>query len=109
MTSAGLWIVLGEVSTAVIMSRQGTDRLLRRCRVTTALGREVQMTTTLLAPSVRLANEAIAKRIVAKVRDHSPAPGLLTLDRWELAEIEIRLALDAAGRGRNPDRPTAAS
>ena len=37
------------------------------------------MTTTLLAPSVRLANEAIAKRIVAKVRDHSPAPGLLTL------------------------------
>ena len=67
------------------------------------------MTTTLLAPSVRLANEAIAKRIVAKVRDHSPAPGLLTLDRWELAEIEIRLALDAAGRGRNRDRPTAAS
>jgi hypothetical protein len=77
--------------------------------MTTALGREVQMTTTLLAPSVRLANEAIAKRIVAKVRDHSPAPGLLTLDRWELAEIEIRLALDAAGRGRNPDRSTAAS
>ena len=37
------------------------------------------MTTTLLAPSMRLANEAIAKRIVAKVRDHSPAPGLLTL------------------------------
>jgi hypothetical protein len=31
------------------------------------------MTTTLLAPSMRLANEAIAKRIVAKVRDHSPA------------------------------------
>jgi hypothetical protein len=30
------------------------------------------MTTTLLAPSMRLANEAIAKRIVAKVRDHSP-------------------------------------
>jgi hypothetical protein len=56
------------------------------------------MTTTLLAPSVRLANEAIA-----------PAPGLLTLDRWELAEIEIRLALDAAGRGRNPDHPTVAS
>jgi hypothetical protein len=47
---------------------------------------------------MRLANEAIAKRIVAKVRDHSPAPGLLTLDRWELAEREIRLALDAAGR-----------
>jgi hypothetical protein len=44
------------------------------------------MTTTLLAPSMRLANEAIAKRMVAKVRDHSPAPGLLTLDRWELAE-----------------------
>jgi hypothetical protein len=58
------------------------------------------MTTTLLAPSMRLANEAIAKRIVAKVRDHSPAPGLLTLDRWELAETEIRLALDAAGRGQ---------
>ena len=56
------------------------------------------MTTTLLAPSMRLANEAIAKRIVAKVRDHSPAPGLLTLDRWELAEREIRLALDAAGQ-----------
>ena len=51
------------------------------------------MTTTLLvAPAVRLANEAIAKRIVAKVRDHSPAPGLLTLDRWELAEIEIQTA-----------------
>ena len=48
------------------------------------------MTTTLLAPSVRLANEAIAKRIVAKVRGHSPAPGLLALDRWELAEIEIQ-------------------
>jgi hypothetical protein len=31
------------------------------------------MTSTLLAPSMRLANEAIAKRIVAKVRDHSPA------------------------------------
>jgi hypothetical protein len=63
------------------------------------------MTTTLLAPSMRLANEAIAKRIVAKVRDHSPVPGLLTLARWELAEMEIRLALDAAGRGRNPEHP----
>jgi 23S rRNA maturation mini-RNase III len=66
------------------------------------------MTITLLGPSMRLANEAIAKRIVAKVRDHSQAPGLLTLDRWELAEREIRLALDAAGRGRNANRPTAA-
>ena len=62
------------------------------------------MTTTLLAPSMRLANEAIAKRIVAKVRDHSPAPGLLTLDRWELAETEIRLALDAAGRDICPSQ-----
>jgi hypothetical protein len=52
------------------------------------------MTTALLAPSMRLANEAIAERIVTKVRDHSPAPGLLSLDRWELAETEIRLALD---------------
>jgi hypothetical protein len=68
------------------------------------IGAGGSMTTTLLAPSVRLANEAIAKRIVAKVRDHSPAPGLLALDRWEVAETEIRLALDAAGRGRNPDR-----
>jgi hypothetical protein len=56
------------------------------------------MATTLLAPSVRLANEAIAKRIVAKVRDHAPPPGLFARDRWELAEAEIRLALDAAGR-----------
>jgi len=62
------------------------------------------MALALLAPSVRLANEAIARRIVAKVRDHSPPPGPFALDRWELAETEIRLALDAAGRGRNPDR-----
>ena len=52
------------------------------------------MTTALLAPSMRLANEAIAERIVTKVRDHSPARGLLSLGRWELAETEIRLALD---------------
>jgi hypothetical protein len=62
------------------------------------MGAGGSMTITLLGPSMRLANEAIAKRILAKVRDHSPAPGLLTLDRWELAEREIRLALDAAGR-----------
>jgi hypothetical protein len=42
------------------------------------MGAGGSMTITLLGPSMRLANEAIAKRILAKVRDHSPAPGLLT-------------------------------
>jgi len=77
---------------------EGTDRVLLRYVEDDCIGAGGSMTTTLLAPSMRLANEAIAKRIVAKVRDHSPTPGLLTLDRWELAEREIRLALDAAGR-----------
>jgi hypothetical protein len=61
------------------------------------------MATTLLAPSVRLANEAIAKRIVAKVRDHSTPPGLFARDRWQFAEHEISLALDAAS-GRSAAR-----
>jgi hypothetical protein len=78
------------------------DKRPRWCRDNTKRGltikppQEGSMAMTLLAPSVRLANEAIAKRIVAKVRDHSPPPGLLARDRWELAEAEIRLALDAA-------------
>ncbi len=54
------------------------------------------MAVTYLSPGANVANAAIAKRIVAKVRDHSPPPGLLARDRWELAEAEIRLALDAA-------------
>jgi hypothetical protein len=54
------------------------------------------MAISLLAPSVRVANAMIARRIVEKVRE---AEG-----DWRLAEQEIALALDAASTRRPSDR-----
>jgi hypothetical protein len=56
------------------------------------------MAISLLAPSLRIANAMIARRIVEKIRDAG--------SDWRLAEQEIRLALDAASTGRSADRTT---